>query len=90
MTDEYDNYDDQEDETFEEQLENLSDEDIENNPEKAEKIAEAYIAFAENFSEYIKGIDKELWKRAVDYAKSCAEEDVDGITFKYEEKNEEE
>jgi len=90
MTNEYDNYDDQEDETFEEQLENLSDEDIENNPEKAEKIAEAYVSFAESFSEYIKNIDEELWKRAVDYAKSCAEEDVDGITFKYEEKNEEE
>jgi len=90
MTEEYENYDDNEEETFEDQLENLSDEEIENNPEKAEKIAEAYIAFSENFSQYIKGIDKELWRRAVDYAKSCAEEDVDGVSFRYSEDNNEE
>jgi len=31
-----------------------------------------------------------LWRRAVDYAKSCAEEDVDGVSFRYSEDNNEE
>lgn len=72
----------EEDKFFEDELEDITEDDIDNDPERGEKIAQAYIAFAENFSDYIKGIDKELWKRAVDYAKSCAEEDVEGIRFK--------
>jgi len=56
-----------------------------------EKVMEAFLSFTSLFSKYIKENDKELFKRAVDYAKTYTEEDVSGVIFHYidEEINEE-
>lgn len=53
-----------------------------------EKIFEAFLTFTSLFSKYIKENDLELFKRAVDYAKTYTEEDVSGIIFNYVDKDE--
>lgn len=49
--------------------------------EEAEKITQAFLQFTHRFQEYIKEIDPELWKRAVDYSKTFTE--VEGVEFTY-------
>lgn len=49
----------------------------------------AIIEFGFKFAEYVKAMDKDLWSRAVDYAKDWTK--VEGISFYYvndEDKNE--
>jgi hypothetical protein len=55
-----------------------------------EKMMEAFMSFTSLFSKYVKENDIDLFKRAVDYAKTYTEEDVSGIVFNYvdEEPNE--
>jgi hypothetical protein len=55
-----------------------------------EKMMEAFMTFTSLFSKYVKENDIDLFKRAVDYAKTYTEEDVSGIVFNYvdEEPNE--
>lgn len=55
-----------------------------------EKMIEAFMTFTSLFSKYVKENDIDLFKRAVDYAKTYTEEDVSGIIFNYvdEEPNE--
>lgn len=55
-----------------------------------EKMMEAFMTFTSLFSKYVKENDIDLFKRAVDYAKTYTEEDVSGIIFNYvdEEPNE--
>lgn len=43
----------------------------------------AMIEFGLNFARYIKEVDRDMWKRAVDYAKDTT--DVDGVEFNYPE-----
>ena len=47
----------------------------------AENLTRAFLLFTHHFQEYLKEIDPELWKRAVDYAKTFTE--VEGIEFYY-------
>lgn len=56
-----------------------------------EKVMEAFMSFTSLFSKYIKENDPDLFKRAVDYAKTYTEEDVSGVVFYYtdEENNNE-
>ena len=48
-----------------------------------EKMMEAFMTFTSLFSKYVKENDIDLFKRAVDYAKTYTEEDVSGIVFNY-------
>jgi len=60
-------------------------ENIENDadlpPETQGALAWAMLQFNCKFSEYIKEMNPELWKKAVDYAVTFTS--VDGITFEY-------
>lgn len=51
-----------------------------------EKMMEAFMSFTSLFSKYVKENDIDLFKRAVDYAKTYTEEDVSGIVFNYVDK----
>jgi hypothetical protein len=51
--------------------------------DEAEKLSLAFLQFTHHFQEYIKEMDPELWKRAVDYAKTFT--DVEGVEFTYAE-----
>lgn len=65
-------------------------EDDESMPE--ETVLQAFLTFNTHFAEYIKQTDLELFKRAVDYAKTFTEEDVTGVSLRYvikEKKNDE-
>jgi len=50
-------------------------------PETQGALAWAMLQFNCKFSEYIKEMNPELWKKAVDYAVTFT--DVNGITFEY-------
>jgi len=52
-------------------------------PDDAEKIFKTYLQLSKLFSEYVRESDPELWKRAVDYAKTFT--NVDGVTLYYED-----
>jgi|LauGreDrversion4_2_1035121.scaffolds.fasta_scaffold79028_1 hypothetical protein len=58
---------------------------MQNNDDNIEeqKVMEAFLSFTSLFSKYVKENDKELFKRAVDYAKTYTEEDVSGVIFHY-------
>jgi hypothetical protein len=61
----------------------MSDEEEEDDDYTTSKILETLLTFNSHFSRYIKENDKELFKRAIDYAKTFTEEDVDGIVLDY-------
>jgi hypothetical protein len=48
-------------------------------PETVKKYHHAIMLFGMKFSEYVKEMDPDLWKRAADYAASFTK--VDGIEF---------
>ena len=48
-----------------------------------EKMMEAMMAFNGHFAAYIRENDEELFKRAIDYAKTFTEEDVSGVKLSY-------
>jgi hypothetical protein len=50
-------------------------------PDTAEALTIAMMEFNGNFSKYIKEMNPELWKKAVDYAVTFTK--IDGITFEY-------
>lgn len=50
-------------------------------PEAQAQLAWAMMEFNGKFSEYIKEMNPELWKKAVDYAVTFTQ--VNGITFEY-------
>jgi hypothetical protein len=52
-----------------------------------EKIFNSVMVFNSHFAHYISQNDKELFKRAVDYAKTFTEEDVPGIIMHYMEED---
>jgi len=58
---------------------------MQNNDDNIEeqKVMEAFLSFTSLFSKYVKENDKELFKRAVDYAKTYTEEDVSGVILHY-------
>ena len=51
--------------------------------EQSELLANAYLSFSDKFAEYVRQMDKDLFKRAVDYAKTFTEEDIPGISLTY-------
>ena len=51
--------------------------------EKNNLMRTAMIEFGLNFARYVKEMDKDMWQRAVDYAKDTT--DVDGVLFNYPE-----
>lgn len=58
---------------------------------EADVLRKAILAFQENFETYIKEMDKELWKRGLDYALTFTK--IDGVKFELngeENDNEEE
>lgn len=56
--------------------------------EKNDLMRTAMIEFGLNFARYIKEVDRDMWQRAVDYAKDTT--DVDGVEFNYPEDESEE
>lgn len=54
----------------------------------AELLTKAIIEFGFKFAEYVKEMDEDLWKRAIDYAKDWTE--VDGVSFYYAEDGDDE
>lgn len=48
---------------------------------EAEMLSQAFLIFTHHFQEYIREMDAQLWKRAVDYAKTFTE--VEGVEFTY-------
>jgi hypothetical protein len=48
-------------------------------PETVKRYHQAIMLFGLKFAEYVKEIDKDLWKRAGDYAASFTK--VDGVEF---------
>lgn len=59
------------------------DDDQDQNSELDDKILETVMVFNSHFATYVKQTDPELFKRAVDYAKTFTEEDVSGIVLNY-------
>lgn len=55
------------------------DDDIDH--EEAEKITQAFLQFTNLFQQYVREMNPELWKRAVDYSKTFI--DVEGVEFTY-------
>lgn len=55
------------------------DDDIDH--EEAERITQAFLQFTHHFQEYIREMNPELWKRAVDYSKTFT--DIEGVEFTY-------
>jgi hypothetical protein len=53
------------------------------------KLFDSVMVFNSHFANYINQTDKELFKRAVDYAKTFTEEDVPGIIMHYIEEDKE-
>jgi len=51
---------------------------------EAELLTAAFLDFTHHFQVYIKEMEPELWKRAVDYAKTFTE--VEGVEFTYADK----
>lgn len=80
--DEYNDYDEDDD------MEDIDEEDL--TPEQSDMIANAYLSFTDKFAEYIRQMDINLFKRAVDYAKTFTEEDIPGISLTYHIPNEDE
>ena len=54
------------------------------------KLLDTMMVFNSHFAEYVKQTDQDLFKRAVDYAKTFTEEDVPGIMMHYLEEDENE
>jgi hypothetical protein len=48
---------------------------------EAELLTAAFLEFTHHFQVYIKEMNPDLWKRAVDYAKTFTE--VEGVEFTY-------
>lgn len=69
-------------------MEEIDEEDLD--PEQSQKLAEAYLSFTDKFAEYIRQMDIDLFRRAVDYAKTFTEEDIPGISLTYHVPDEEE
>lgn len=62
------------------------DEDFERADEETQmKVCQAFIQFNSFFSQYIKEMDKELWKKAVDFAKDSI--DIPGVTLRFIEED---
>jgi hypothetical protein len=53
-----------------------------------QRLTMGIIEFGFKFAEYVKEMDPELWKRAIDYAKDWTE--VEGVSFYYVKDNEDE
>jgi len=62
------------DENFGEDFEGL-------NEEAQMKVCQAFLQFNSYFSQYIKEMDKDLWQKAVDYAKDSV--DIPGVELKF-------
>jgi len=73
---EYNDFDEENDD-----LEDINEEDL--TQEQSEMVANAYLSFTDKFAEYIRQMDPNLFKRAVDYAKTFTEEDIPGISLSY-------
>lgn len=59
-----------------------SDEEFqEMNEENQMKVCQAFLQFNSYFSQYIKEMNPELWKKAVDYAKDSV--DIPGVELKF-------
>lgn len=69
-----------EDEDFDD-LEDIDEEDL--TQEQSDMIANAYLSFTDKFAEYVRQMDANLFKRAVDYAKTFTEEDIPGVSLTY-------
>ena len=48
--------------------------------EDAAKLVQAYLTFTSQFSEYIREVDKNLWNKAIDFAKDYT--NIDGVILK--------
>lgn len=59
-----------------------SDEEFqEMNEENQMKVCQAFLQFNSYFSQYIKEMNPDLWKKAVDYAKDSV--DIPGVELKF-------
>lgn len=56
-------------------------ENLNENDEPSDELADALMNFMSLFSQYVKESDEKLWKRAIDYAKDYAE--TDNVKFLY-------
>jgi len=63
--------------------------DNQENEQHTEKLIETMMVFNSHFAEYIKQTDINLFKRAVDYAKTFTEQDVSGIVLNYKDEDDE-
>lgn len=59
----------------------LLEESLMNEEEKSRLTTLAIIEFGFKFAEYVKEMDPDMWRRAVDYAKDWT--DVEGVSFYY-------
>ena len=73
---EYNDFDEENDD-----LEDINEEDL--TQEQSEMVANVYLSFTDKFADYIRQMDPNLFKRAVDYAKTFTEEDIPGISLSY-------
>jgi hypothetical protein len=70
----------------EEEDENLSEDD---QAYLLEKMLDTLMVFNSHFAQYVRESNPELFKKAVDYAKTFTEEDVPGIMLHYSIEDEE-
>ena len=66
----------------------FDDDDGENLPDEdhmymLQKLLDTVMVFNSHFAQYVRESDAELFKKAVDYAKTFTEEDVPGIMLHY-------
>jgi hypothetical protein len=52
------------------------------------KLLDTMMVFNSHFAKYIREVDEDLFKRAIDYAKTFTEEDIPGIILSYTKDNE--
>lgn len=55
----------------------MMDDDSQYSEEDAAKLVQAYLTFTNQFSQYIREIDINLWNKAVDFAKDYT--NIDGV-----------
>lgn len=62
------------------------DDEMDENAEAQLKVCQAFLQFNSYFNRYIRELDPELWKKAVDYAKDSV--DIPGVELRFVEDDE--
>jgi hypothetical protein len=65
----------------------MDDKDDDSYAEAQLKVCQAFLQFNSFFTEYVKELDPELWKKAIEYAKDSV--DVPGVELRFVDEDDE-